>query len=188
MPDIATAQDVNTWCHYATQDELAFLRLVATGLPDNSVLVMLGAGPGVMALSALEGNRTLNVFVVDKDTCRYLLLHAEQCGLPTNKLNTRECDSADAGHEWDAGTIDLLIIDADHSYGGVSSDIRAWLPHLAVNGIVFFHDYDATGTEFADQDRYYGVMRAVDERIKPLHNMQFMQRVGTAIAFRKVGE
>lgn len=38
--------------------------------------------------------------------------------------------------------IRVLLIDADHSYGGVRSDFELWLPHVAEGGLVLFHDHD----------------------------------------------
>jgi MMP 1-O-methyltransferase len=38
------------------------------------------------------------------------------------------------------GDIGLLFVDADHSYNGVSLDLQAWLPHLAMGGTVVLHD------------------------------------------------
>jgi len=35
---------------------------------------------------------------------------------------------------------DLIFIDADHSYEAVSSDFRAWTPHLSVEGMMALHD------------------------------------------------
>lgn len=54
--------------------------------------------------------------------------------------------------------IDLLFIDGDHSYDGVVSDIKAWLPKLRDNGMVIFHDW-----EWAE-----GVRRAIEEIVRPL--------------------
>ena len=37
-------------------------------------------------------------------------------------------------------TIDLLVIDGDHSYMSVNNDARLWLPFLSIRGIVVFDD------------------------------------------------
>lgn len=36
---------------------------------------------------------------------------------------------------------DIIFVDADHSEAGVGSDIKAWLPHLRIGGILCGHDY-----------------------------------------------
>jgi hypothetical protein len=40
---------------------------------------------------------------------------------------------------WDK-RVGMLWIDGDHSYAGVSRDFECWLPHLAENAVVAFHD------------------------------------------------
>lgn len=60
------------------------------------------------------------------------------------------------------GTVDLVFIDADHSYHGVRDDIEAWLPKVRAGGWIGGHDYRSV--------RFPGVERAVHERFgKPEH-------------------
>ena len=40
----------------------------------------------------------------------------------------------------DAGSVDLLFIDGDHSYEGASRDVSHWLPSLRPGGILVLHD------------------------------------------------
>jgi glycosyltransferase involved in cell wall biosynthesis/SAM-dependent methyltransferase/predicted O-methyltransferase YrrM len=54
--------------------------------------------------------------------------------------------------------IDLLFVDADHSYETLRADLQAWLPKLKDGGIVAFHEYG-----WAE-----GVRRAVRELVVPL--------------------
>lgn len=51
--------------------------------------------------------------------------------------------------------IDMVFIDANHSYESVKSDIEAWTPLVRVGRIIGGHDYD--------HPRYPGVKRAVVE-------------------------
>lgn len=51
--------------------------------------------------------------------------------------------------------LDLVFIDANHSYPSVKQDIAAWLPKMQKRGILSGHDYDLKG--------FPGVVRAVDE-------------------------
>jgi predicted O-methyltransferase YrrM len=55
--------------------------------------------------------------------------------------------------------IDLLFIDADHSYRGVSSDWKNWSPFVKKGGIIVFHDYYSDIKKFG----HPGVRRFVDE-------------------------
>jgi hypothetical protein len=54
------------------------------------------------------------------------------------------------------GSVDLVFIDADHSYEGVKADIEAWLPKVKAGGWIGGHDYKSP--------RFPGVERAVRER------------------------
>lgn len=63
-----------------------------------------------------------------------------------------------AAREFHDKSLDLVFIDADHSYSAVRDDIAAWWPKLKIGGIMIGHDYACP----RDQD--YGVIQAVNER------------------------
>ncbi|NLX55062.1 MAG: class I SAM-dependent methyltransferase [Planctomycetaceae bacterium] len=50
--------------------------------------------------------------------------------------------------------VDILFLDAGHTYEELTSDLEAWLPHVAADGILCGHDFC---------DSFPGVMRAVTE-------------------------
>lgn len=54
--------------------------------------------------------------------------------------------------------IDFIFIDGDHSYEGVSSDVKSWLPKIKDEGIIVFHDIGWSE----------GVKRTVEEFVKPI--------------------
>lgn len=60
-----------------------------------------------------------------------------------------------AGEEGRSECADLVLIDAGHTYEECLADIQAWLPHVASDGFLMVHDYDADG--------FPGVKKAVDE-------------------------
>jgi predicted O-methyltransferase YrrM len=63
--------------------------------------------------------------------------------------------SKGAAAEW-SEPIDMLFIDAEHTYEALKSDIEAWWPHLKPGGILAIHDYrDA---------QFPGVTKAFDEK------------------------
>lgn len=64
-----------------------------------------------------------------------------------------EGDSQQEALGW-TDPIDLLFIDANHSYYGVIKDLLSWLPHVKHGGRIMLHDYDITSP---------GVMRAAHE-------------------------
>lgn len=54
-------------------------------------------------------------------------------------------------------SLDLVFIDANHSYEGCKSDLEAWFPKVKPGGIVSGHDYENS------YHPNWGVKRAVDE-------------------------
>lgn len=65
--------------------------------------------------------------------------------------------SRDAAELVPDGSLDFIFLDADHSYSGISSDIRLWASKVRKGGILSGHDYMIP---FYPQ---WGVTRAVDE-------------------------
>jgi hypothetical protein len=51
--------------------------------------------------------------------------------------------------------VDLVIVDADHSFDSVIADVYAWREHCA---LMFIHDYDGTTAP----QQYPGVRQACD--------------------------
>ena len=60
-----------------------------------------------------------------------------------------------AAKEWKGGVVDVIYIDANHSYESVVNDINYWKPYLSPGGIISGHDYNNIS--------WPGVVRAVDE-------------------------
>lgn len=63
--------------------------------------------------------------------------------------------SLDAAPLVDDASVDLVFIDAVHTYQAVKEDIAAWLPKVRVGGFISGHDYGS--------ERFAGVKQAVDE-------------------------
>lgn len=67
-------------------------------------------------------------------------------------------DSVETGRSWSGPPIGLLFVDGDHRYEAVKADTEAWLPHLAQDAWVCFHDYTKTFgpevTHFPGVERY----------------------------------
>lgn len=173
------AFDLNHRQRYATDEEIEWVRQTTAELPAGSLVIMLGAGPGVLLAAAKDGNPTMHAFVVDIDTCDYLTAHLRHYGPQyADNVFTLVGDSAAVGTRYEGRTADLLIIDADHTERGVFNDIVSWLGHVSPGGLILCHDYDATGTWFADQEQYPGVRVAVD---KLFRNYVKLGRVGTSM-------
>ena len=69
--------------------------------------------------------------------------------------------SAEAANEFSDGSLDVVFVDADHSYAGCKADIEAWYPKMVSGGIFCGHDYLDTKTVWRGVP--VGVKDAVDE-------------------------
>lgn len=63
--------------------------------------------------------------------------------------------SKEAAREIKDSSLDFVFIDGNHSYDGVSKDIKLWLPKIKKGGFIAFHDYN--------HPRLPGVKKAIDE-------------------------
>ncbi len=60
-------------------------------------------------------------------------------------------------------SVDLVFLDADHSYEGVMEDWHEWLPKVKPGGYLSGHDYG---------DKRFGVKKAVDESLAFWHKLE----------------
>lgn len=90
----------------------------------------------------------------------------------------------------EAGSIDLVFIDGDHSYEGVSRDVAYWMPALRRGGILPLHD-----AQFPEPSRPWnrppdagvlGVQRLVEE-LQRRSDLDEMSAPGTLAEFRYTG-
>lgn len=156
-----TSKALNSENIYGMQEEFDWLRATGKTLPPDAVVVMTGAGPGVLLVSLLEcGRADLWPTVVDIVTTTWCKKSVERATAEQPSLipqlycdRTRwiEQDSNDAGHEYSGKPVNLLILDGDHSDRGIRRDMEAWLNHVAPGGFVFFHDYWFDGTPWGNK-------------------------------------
>ncbi len=62
-------------------------------------------------------------------------------------------------HEWHVhfqSPVDLLFVDGNHSFDGVTADLNGWMPKVPIGGIATFHDYGGS------QPAYCRVREALD--------------------------
>jgi hypothetical protein len=64
---------------------------------------------------------------------------------------------------------DVVYVDANHTYPGVSADLEVWLPKVKIGGIIAGHDYFC-GAPDKPWTQYFGIVPAVNEFIKK-HNL-----------------
>jgi murein L,D-transpeptidase YafK len=96
--------------------------------------------------------------IVKKDK-NYFIKTYENCKSIANQFKKRckilRGESAAMAANIDDNSLDLVFIDADHSYEGCKHDIKAWLPKVKKGGYISGHDYN-----HPDQGE---VKKAVDE-------------------------
>lgn len=78
------------------------------------------------------------------------------------KCQYKKCLSHEGADYFEDGSVDILFVDAGHSYEAVKQDIEAWLPKMKPNGIMAGHDYNS----------WVGVKKAVDEKFGNPHKIE----------------
>jgi predicted O-methyltransferase YrrM len=133
-------------------DDYAFLLRLASG---RKRCVELGTGIGTTALGLAVADETREVWTYDpfpRDLTRYTELVPELVRRRVHFVGERgDAPSAPPSH------VDFLFIDSSHARDEVVSEFRAWLPQLADDVVVAFHDYSPV---------WPGVMQAVDEDLR----------------------
>jgi predicted O-methyltransferase YrrM len=148
-----------------TSEEHAAFRRWANGC---RTVVEIGVAEGVSALALREG--------MANDGTIYLIDPFHLSRLPMLNFIKRvaqrtvgevrrgravwiEKFSQDAVREWNE-PIDLLLIDGDHSYGGVERDWKDWSRFVRKDGIAMFHDARLFDGGWTTPE--YGPVRLVD--------------------------
>ena len=147
--------------------EIDELKRLAGTLPDNPIVIIIGAGVGAASMSILEERGDIVIFSIDPS-------------FPTKQPMYRPGERAnliEAGH-WETGRViqvwgesqivgkrwpvpyDMLLIDGDHRYPAVKEDILLWLRHAKRGAIISLHDYAPKSKK-----PKAGVKQAVDEVI-----------------------
>lgn len=167
---MTTSSELQAAFGYLTAAELAALKELAQSLPDNPVVVNIGAGAGTSGLAFMEARADLKLITIDiqREDSPHGCLYAEQqvinIAFPETTLYSNDRfyqiqgDSKSVGLLWQKptslasfelggwglgkGFADLCFIDADHSYRGAKGDILAWLPNIKTGGIIAVHDFD----------------------------------------------
>ena len=80
----------------------------------------------------------------------------------TRYFNAIKCLSHEGAGIFKDNSVDVIFIDAGHSYEAVKKDIEAWLPKMKPNGIIAGHDYNS----------WAGVKKAVNEKFVAPHRIE----------------
>lgn len=144
---------------HLTNEEKDLLLNLSTSLPENSTIVEVGSYLGASTCFLAYGikNKGGTVYAVDcwknkamsegeRDTFDEFNRNVEPL---KDVIKPLRGFSNEIAEQFDK-KIDLLFVDGDHSYDGVCSDLKAWLPKMKENSLVVFHDYSwAIGVQIA---------------------------------------
>lgn len=184
------ARILNESNQYAMPEELEYISDAVVKLAPRKI-VMIGAGPGVLALAAMEpftyrhSKEMPELTVIDNMSTLYCQMHLTAIGVPGDKLKQVLMDSAEAGKKWTDGKVDLLIVDGDHSTGGVLRDIDAWYQHVADGGLIFFHDFMEREGGFNGSDTWKPGPVSVALELRKDIGWKFETLVGISAVYRK---
>lgn len=111
---------------------------------DTPTVVILGAGE-VFVLTVLGTRPNAKLYSVDTSTqsLGWEEVALKNCKMPV-KRKAIIGDTVKAAGYYGGPKIDVLIVDADHSFKGTLSNLKAWAKHMNKDlHYVFCHDYDA---------------------------------------------
>lgn len=113
---------------------------------------------GIDMFEKVVENPRWEYFRADKLSCQKASKNIKNCNIHNHSFTIIEGNSRDKtviDIARDIGTIDLLFIDGDHTYGGVKSDFENYAPLVSSGGLVVFDDYNPHG--------HPDIVRFVDE-------------------------
>ncbi len=122
--------------------------------PGNAYLE-IGTAYGKSLAIVSEFAQDVFIWSIDRLNWKQREENLEKLGL-SEKGTFLEGDSQAIGDGWII-PIDLLFIDGDHTYEGVTKDIFTWTPKVRHGGRIMFHDYNNVEQ---------GVVKAIDKYIK----------------------
>lgn len=194
-----TALDIQAAHYYLYPAEVPALQALVLSLPENPVVINVGAGFGTSGVAMLECRQdvTLTTFDIEDGPSPTGSLETERNAMKNAELDHMlgvnwfqvVSDSAVAGDKWDSNApVDMVFIDADHSYEACKRDILAWLPKIKSGGIIAIHDYGKSQVRFNMNgpipDPFPGVDAAVNELLL-WKTFPVVLRIESLIAFRQ---
>jgi len=129
-------------------------------MPTRGRIAELGVQTGELSRYIWETCTPAELHLIDVDLTTWKVAEKFADEITHGGITLHEADSADMIAAFSDGYFDLIYIDADHSYEGVTRDIAAAKAKVAPDGFLLFNDYTFwSPTECMP----YGVVRAVNE-------------------------
>lgn len=171
-------QNIEGWFNMENQ----YLELL-NHCPENGIFVELGCFKGkstsFIVTEIINQNRKINFTTIDsfeghtnsgdnKEVEAYKGIENIKNDFDLNTSHIKKyfdcisCLSHEGAGYFDDNSVDIIFIDAGHSYEAVKKDIQAWMPKMKPNGIIAGHDYNS----------WVGVKKAVDERFGAPHKVE----------------
>mgnify|MGYP001496174671 FL=1 len=156
-------------------ETIAFLRRWSKDIPEDGVVINIGAYWESSTISLLYDRPDLFAFSIDPEICQEGLDNLKHFGLSHRVVRVLG-KSQNIAWRWPTAAV---YIDGDHSYEGCKEDILRWVPWVTEGGLIFFHDYGTPHTP--------GVVRAVDELMQDYEYLgkDLDMPKGVLVAYRK---
>jgi predicted O-methyltransferase YrrM len=134
------AKDLTDGKEPVSHAEVDYLKELASTLPENPVIVNIGAATGVSTLAFLEERPDCFIYSVDINECEQELEHVKQGGHDVRQVVRLLGDSKLIGPKFPY-KCNMLFVDGDH--WNAAGDIEAWVETGKVKsgGVIAFHDY-----------------------------------------------
>lgn len=94
----------------------------------------------VHAVDTWKGNSTPTDPTHGKDVFEDFRDNMTRLGI-VDLMNVHRMPSVEASHLFEDDSLDLVMIDADHEYTHVYSDLESWWPKIKPGGLLMGHDY-----------------------------------------------
>lgn len=131
-------------------------------------IVEIGIKKGDTAIYLLDRVKEIETYIMIDPDDSVLDRHSTLYKYP-NKCQFYKLTSVECSKLIEDNSIDLVFIDADHSYESVKEDIEHWISKVRKGGILSGHDYSTEHKEC------FGVVKAVDEIFKTNVNLELEQ-------------
>jgi predicted O-methyltransferase YrrM len=167
-----------------TQREMEVLLNCSRGA---RVIVELGCFEGRTSAALAAGNHSLDaLYTVDPFLKGRLgvcygewiaRIHCKRSG--ASRVHFKRGFSFDVAPTFDE-SIDLLFIDASHTYDDIQRDWRDWVPKVRPGGIVALHDCKRS----INSPHYLGSMKFYDQDVRSMPAVEELESVDSLVVLR----